>query len=237
MAIRNQAPGDVVAAPAASAAGCNVPGQPALNGANDVTVSPDGVSVYVASIGDDSISQFNRAANANLSYVGCFADTSAAGCNVPAQAALAGAKGVAVSPDGGSVYVASSVADSISQFAREPALIPPDTTAPETIKGKGPANTIRTRKKKLKVKFAFSSPEAGATFECILDHKACASPAKVKVKAKRKRRSTTSKSGRSTRPATPTRPRSTSGSSSSAGAELREQELGNPAASGSTSDS
>jgi FG-GAP-like repeat len=55
---------------------------------------------------------------------------------------------------------------------------PPDRTAPETIKGKGPKKRSTHRK----AKFRFSS-EAGATFECKLDNKqfaSCTSPKKLK---------------------------------------------------------
>ncbi len=65
----------------------------------------------------------------------------------------------------------------------------PDTTPPETTKGKGPKRKVKTKKSKAKLKFAFSSPETGVTFECRLDKKSfasCTSPAKAKVKAKRK---------------------------------------------------
>jgi DNA-binding beta-propeller fold protein YncE len=101
-----------------NAEGCSVPGDPALEDAIGVAVSPGGDSVYVASLGDNSISHFTRANNGNLSYQGCFADTAAEGCEVPADPALEGAGGVAVSPGGGSVYVASANDDSITHFTR-----------------------------------------------------------------------------------------------------------------------
>jgi virginiamycin B lyase len=40
--------------------------------------------------------------------------------------------------------------------------------APETKIGKGPKKVVKTKKAKAKVKFRFSSPAAGATFECSL---------------------------------------------------------------------
>src|SRR5262245_33661723 len=101
-----------------AAEGCTVPADAALAQLHDVAVSPDGDSVYVSSYGDDSVSHFSRAADGTLTYVGCFADTAAEGCTVTASAALAGATGVAVSPGGDSVYVASSSDDSISHFSR-----------------------------------------------------------------------------------------------------------------------
>jgi hypothetical protein len=57
--------------------------------------------------------------------------------------------------------------------------------APNTILGAHPKATIKTKKKKVKVKFGFSSDIAGSTFECKLDKGAyapCASPKAYKVK-------------------------------------------------------
>ncbi|HWO47671.1 MAG TPA: hypothetical protein VNM41_06370, partial [Solirubrobacterales bacterium] len=45
---------------------------------------------------------------------------------------------------------------------------PPPATAPETKIGKGPKGVVKTKKKKAKVKFRFSSPTAGVTFQCAL---------------------------------------------------------------------
>jgi hypothetical protein len=46
---------------------------------------------------------------------------------------------------------------------------PPPPPVPNTILGARPGKTIRTSKKKVKVRFAFSSDVAGATFQCKLD--------------------------------------------------------------------
>ena len=57
---------------------------------------------------------------------------------------------------------------------------------PDTILGSHPPKKIKTAKKRVKVKFTFSSPTAGATFKCKLDNAAfapCASPKGYKVKA------------------------------------------------------
>jgi hypothetical protein len=66
---------------------------------------------------------------------------------------------------------------------------PADTTAPDTNIDKGPKKKVKTRKKKAKVKFLFSSADPSASFECSLDEEAfepCTSPDKEKVKAKPK---------------------------------------------------
>jgi streptogramin lyase len=65
---------------------------------------------------------------------------------------------------------------------------PPNAASPQTKIDKGPKKVIKTRKKRAKVKFRFSSPTPGVTFECwlmrvgkkaqlaILRYKACKSP-------------------------------------------------------------
>ncbi len=110
------------------ASGCADPFQDPLAAPRGVAVSPDGSSVYVASISDDSISHFTRAANGSIGFAGCVADDGASGCADPFQDPLGGASAVAVSPDGSSVYVTSGADDSISHFTRE--LPPPPTDPP-----------------------------------------------------------------------------------------------------------
>jgi hypothetical protein len=59
------------------------------------------------------------------------------------------------------------------------------STAPDTRLGSHPAKTIKTAKKKVKVKFTFSASASGGTFKCKLDKGAfapCSSPKTYKVK-------------------------------------------------------
>lgn len=85
-----------------------------------MAVSPDGGSVYVASAGSGSISRFARGGSrGGLTYGGCLADRAAPRCADLPGAPLGGATGVAVSPDGRSVYVASSTSNSLTHLARE----------------------------------------------------------------------------------------------------------------------
>jgi streptogramin lyase len=51
----------------------------------------------------------------------------------------------------------------------EPAGQPISAVAPQTKIGKGPNGKVKTRKKRKRVKFRFSSTEPGATFECALN--------------------------------------------------------------------
>jgi len=93
-----------------------------LDGLNAVAVSPDGKSVYVASKYSASVAHFFRdSPGGQLSYDGCLADDASQNCVDLPKAPLWGASGVAVSPDGRSVYVASSIAGSIARFFRDSA--------------------------------------------------------------------------------------------------------------------
>jgi hypothetical protein len=71
-------------------------------------------------------------------------------------------------------------------FALEPdSPGPVDTAAPETSIDSGPSGKVKTKKKKAKVTFEFSSSESGSSFECFLDGEslgACASPKRIKVR-------------------------------------------------------
>ncbi len=94
---------------------------PGLEGATDVAISPDGKNVYVASgvagSGVGSISTFERSSAGALTYGGCVAYDNSK-CAETGNTALNGASGVAVSPDGKSVYVAAETSNAISSFDR-----------------------------------------------------------------------------------------------------------------------
>jgi hypothetical protein len=95
----------------------------------------------------------------------------------------------------------------------EPPSVPPEekkkAAAPETMVGKGPKGKVKTRRKRAKVRFTFSSTAAGATFECALvklprgkhkkppkpAFKACRSPKKLSLKPGRYRFSVRAVSG------------------------------------------
>jgi DNA-binding beta-propeller fold protein YncE len=87
--------------------GCQRPPHNALGGADALAVSPDGRSVYVAAFRDDAVVGFNRFPSGRLEPGGCFADGGAHGCRRPLQNSLHAANGIAVSPDGQSVYVSA----------------------------------------------------------------------------------------------------------------------------------
>ncbi|HYV15940.1 MAG TPA: beta-propeller fold lactonase family protein [Conexibacter sp.] len=101
--------------------GCPVTGLPAMSDLTDVAVSPDGRSVYVTSYTSASITRFDRdPATGKLTRAGCI--TSAMGCGsaaVDGKPGLDGARSVAVSADGHSVYVVGETADAVAAFARD----------------------------------------------------------------------------------------------------------------------
>ena len=57
-----------------------------MDGAKAMAISPDGASVYVASIADNAIVHFDRAAGGGLSGATCIQDTGgSAGCGTSTQ--------------------------------------------------------------------------------------------------------------------------------------------------------
>jgi DNA-binding beta-propeller fold protein YncE len=100
--------------------GCQGGALDSLRWSQDIAVSPDGKSVYVASWVADSLTAFQRASDGTLTYAGCFANAGAFGCEAPIHDSLGDAFGVAVSRDGRSVYVVGARdGNSITLFSRE----------------------------------------------------------------------------------------------------------------------
>jgi hypothetical protein len=112
-----------------------------LANAFDVVPSRDGRSVYVASAASSALTVFDRdAATGALSQkpgtAGCISDTGSGGCRD--GTALGSALGIALSPDGSSLYVSSAASDAVAVLDRRrtsptpppPPPRPADTTAP-----------------------------------------------------------------------------------------------------------
>jgi len=96
----------------------------ALLGPNSVAVTPDGSAAYVASVLSASLTGFARssATGALTQYdglAGCVTSRPTTRCGV--GRGLRGPEGVAVSPDGRNVYVASFLSGGIGVFVRDPA--------------------------------------------------------------------------------------------------------------------
>ena len=84
-----------------------------------MVVSPDGRNAYVVSQDDNAILAFARdPATGALRGIGCIQDVggSLSGCN--SAGGLNRPQGVAVSPDGKSVYVASYGSDAVASLVR-----------------------------------------------------------------------------------------------------------------------
>lgn len=86
----------------------------ALGGADALAVSPDGRSVYVAALRANAVVRFMRSPSGRLDPGGCFANFGSHGCRRPLQNSLAAADGIAVSPDGRSLYVSSMSGPSVN---------------------------------------------------------------------------------------------------------------------------
>jgi 6-phosphogluconolactonase (cycloisomerase 2 family) len=94
-----------------------------LDGPRTVMVSPDGKHVYASSELSGAVSAFSRNAVTGAltqlgNTAGCVSQTGTAGACAVGRA-LGGAGGVALSPDGTIVYVASMTSDAVAVFSRD----------------------------------------------------------------------------------------------------------------------
>ena len=93
-------------------------------GPRGVAVSPDGKNFYFPASGSKSIAVFGREASTGelqqlAGTAGCVSETGSNGACVDGTA-LDGARGVAISPDGTSVYIAAFFSDAVAIFSRDP---------------------------------------------------------------------------------------------------------------------
>jgi 6-phosphogluconolactonase (cycloisomerase 2 family) len=112
--------------------GTTCPGTPGLDNASSVAVSPDGRSLYTASLAD-AIVHFNRNTTTGaLGFAECFddEDTNLEGARCLGAPALDAPVSVAVSVDGRSLYAAALDDDAVTRFNRESLAGPPGDSLP-----------------------------------------------------------------------------------------------------------
>ncbi len=96
----------------------------ALEGSEDLTITPDGRFIYAASYNDDAIVAMERESSGQLEQLagedGCVSNLAVTGCRQVSaeEARLGGSRGIALSPSSGAdLYVASASEDAVSGFA------------------------------------------------------------------------------------------------------------------------
>jgi len=101
----------------------------ALDAARSIVVSADGESAYAASQNSNAVVVFDRTAatgalTQKAGAAGCISETGTAGACGDGRA-LIGARGVAISPEGKSVYAASQTSDAVAVFDRDQTVVVP----------------------------------------------------------------------------------------------------------------
>lgn len=99
--------------------GCRGIPENSLAGASAIAVSPRGDAVYVVAYASAALTELRRGPSGALRYRGCTGDAGVTDCRPLPRSSLTGASGIAVSPGGDAVYVASQVG-TLSRFAVTP---------------------------------------------------------------------------------------------------------------------
>jgi DNA-binding beta-propeller fold protein YncE len=87
-----------------------------VDSVRSVVLSPDGANVYVASWRSNAVQAFARIGAGALKPAGCYGDPAPAGCTLVTS--LTHPNGLALSPDGKSLYVAAEGSNSVIVFGR-----------------------------------------------------------------------------------------------------------------------
>lgn len=99
--------------------GCSATPGAVLEGAAGLALGPEGRDLYVASLASGSLTQLRRKKSGQLAYKTCLAGLGANGCKKLPVESLLGASGIAISPDGKRLVVASQ-AGTVTSFKRKP---------------------------------------------------------------------------------------------------------------------
>jgi hypothetical protein len=105
--------------------GCGDFAASGVNGPEDLTLSPDGRSLYANSFDADAVLEFSRDPSSGaLSQLAapndCISSSDASGCGTTDAPSLSGPLGVAMSPDGFDLYVADAGSSAVTTLARDP---------------------------------------------------------------------------------------------------------------------
>ncbi len=97
-----------------------------VNGPEDLTLSPDGSSLYANSFDANAVLEFSRNTSTGvLSQLpapnDCISSSDSSGCGTTNAPSLSGPLGVAISPDGFDVYIADAGSSAVTTLARDPA--------------------------------------------------------------------------------------------------------------------
>jgi DNA-binding beta-propeller fold protein YncE len=87
----------------------------------DIAISPDGVNVYVTTSVPSLVTYRRDGLSGQLTFQHCYRTTATGGCSalpIAPTATLSGPSAIAISPDGGSVYVANTGNSTIQEFNR-----------------------------------------------------------------------------------------------------------------------
>jgi DNA-binding beta-propeller fold protein YncE len=103
----------------AGAAGCRALKRGTVSAASGVAVAPDGDDVFVVSqVG--TVTRFSVARSGRLAFAGCVGDRGLEGCEPVPRRTLEQASGIAVAPDGKTLYVAALGSNSLVELAVPP---------------------------------------------------------------------------------------------------------------------
>jgi DNA-binding beta-propeller fold protein YncE len=91
-----------------------------LEGVYAMAISPDGRSLYAISAFNEAVMRFDRGPNGALKFRGCVSNGGRDDCRPAKKRSLGYGFGIAVSPDGKSVYVSSLVDEAVTRFKRGP---------------------------------------------------------------------------------------------------------------------